>query len=713
MASTFSPSLKLELIGNGDQSGTWGTTTNTNLGTLLEQAITGVQAITMVNANYTLSDLNGVSDEARNAVLVVGGTNSAIRSIIAPSVNKTYIIANNTVGGFAIIIKTSAGTGLSIANGATQTVYCDGSEFYAASFPSTGGAITGNLSVSGTLNVTGATTLSNLTASSAVATNASKVLVSVANSGTGDNVLTSGATLSSPTINSPTLTAPALGTPSSGVLTNTTGLPLTTGVTGTLPVLNGGTGVTTSTGSGSNVLNTSPTLVTPILGTPASGVMTNVTGLPLTTGVTGTLPVLNGGTGVTTSTGTGNVVLSTSPTLITPALGTPSALVGTNITGTAAGLTAGTVTTNANLTGEVTSVGNAATVPNATVIGKVLTGYTSGAGTVAATDTILQAIQKLNGNNATNANLTGPITSVGNATSVASQTGTGSTFVMNTSPTLVTPLLGTPTSGTLTNCTGLPISTGVSGLATGAATFLTTPSSANLAAMLTDETGTGAIVFANSPTLVTPALGTPSALVGTNITGTAAGLSIGGNAATATSATSATSATTAAGLSATLVVGSGGTGITSAGTNGNVLTSNGSAWVSSAPASTGFDSGTRMPFNQTSAPTGWTKDTTAAINDAILRLVTGTVSSGGSTAFSTWNANGSTGAYTLAMADIASHTHAVGGVLQGSGNAGAGSGIATGAFITGNTNSTGGGNSHSHSLSKNIKYYDFIIASKD
>lgn len=223
MASTFSPSLKLELIGNGDQSGTWGTTTNTNLGTLLEQAITGVQAITMVNANYTLSDLNGVSDEARNAVLVVGGTNSAIRSIIAPSVNKTYIIDNNTVGGFAIIIKTSVGTGITVANGATQTVYCDGSEFYAASFPSTGGAITGNLSVSGTLSVTGATTLSNLTASSAVATNASKVLVSVANSGSGDNVLTSGATLSSPTINSPTLTAPALGTPSNGVLTNCTG----------------------------------------------------------------------------------------------------------------------------------------------------------------------------------------------------------------------------------------------------------------------------------------------------------------------------------------------------------------------------------------------------------------------------------------------------------------------------------------------------------
>jgi hypothetical protein len=72
---------------------------------------------------------------------------------------------------------------------------------------------------------------------------------------------------------------------------------------------------------------------------------------------------------------------------------------------------------------------------------------------------------------------------------------------------LVTPTLGTPVSGTLTNCTGLPIATGVSGLGTGVATFLATPSSTNLRAALTDETGTGSAVFATSPTLVTPVLG--------------------------------------------------------------------------------------------------------------------------------------------------------------------------------------------------------------
>ena len=80
-----------------------------------------------------------------------------------------------------------------------------------------------------------------------------------------------------------------------------------------------------------------------------------------------------------------------------------------------------------------------------------------------------------------------------------------------TSPTLVTPVLGTPTSGTLTNCTGLPISTGVSGLGSGVADFLGTPSSANLAAAVTDETGTGALVFGTSPVLTTPQINDTSA----------------------------------------------------------------------------------------------------------------------------------------------------------------------------------------------------------
>jgi hypothetical protein len=83
--------------------------------------------------------------------------------------------------------------------------------------------------------------------------------------------------------------------------------------------------------------------------------------------------------------------------------------------------------------------------------------------------------------------------------------------VLFTNATLTTPVLGTPQSGTLTNCTGLPVSTGISGLGAGVATFLATPSSANLRTAVTDETGTGALVFANTPTLVTPVLGVATA----------------------------------------------------------------------------------------------------------------------------------------------------------------------------------------------------------
>jgi hypothetical protein len=101
-------------------------------------------------------------------------------------------------------------------------------------------------------------------------------------------------------------------------------------------------------------------------------------------------------------------------------------------------------------------------------------------------------------------------TSANLASAVTDETGSG-LLVFATSPTLTTPVLGTPSSGTLTSCTGLPISTGVSGLGTGVATFLATPSSANLASAVTDETGSGLLVFATSPSLTTPTLGVASA----------------------------------------------------------------------------------------------------------------------------------------------------------------------------------------------------------
>lgn len=128
MASTYSTTLRLELIGNGDQSGTWGDTTNSNLGDLIEAAITNVVDITFANATYTLTAYNGLPDEARNAVLNLIGTNATAQNLVAPAVQKTYIVKNAT--GAQVTIKTSGGTGVAIANGTTRIVWCDGTDFY-------------------------------------------------------------------------------------------------------------------------------------------------------------------------------------------------------------------------------------------------------------------------------------------------------------------------------------------------------------------------------------------------------------------------------------------------------------------------------------------------------------------------------------------------------------------------------------------------------
>jgi len=203
MASTYSPSLRIELIGAGEQAGTWNTTTNSNLGTIIESAIAGYVSVSVTSANQAFTALDGAPDQARNAVIALTTTTTANFAVYAPPQEKTYIIYNTTAYTATIYNSTvlgnttAAGTGIAVVAGSKVLVFSDGTNFYSTSAADLTGAVT---SV-GTVTSLGSFTSAQLRGALTDET------------GTGSAVFAT----------SPTLVTPALGTPSALVGTNITG----------------------------------------------------------------------------------------------------------------------------------------------------------------------------------------------------------------------------------------------------------------------------------------------------------------------------------------------------------------------------------------------------------------------------------------------------------------------------------------------------------
>ena len=329
MASTYS-TLKIELIGTGEQSGTWGTTTNTNLGTAIEEAIVGSADVAFSSADVTLTltDTNA-TQAARNIRLNLTGTSGGARNLILGSgcqIEKPYLINNGLAD--TVTVKNTTGTGIAVPAGKTMWVYNNGTNVVDAVTHLSSLTLGTALPIASGGTGTTSTTFVNL------ATNVTGTLP-VANGGTGQTSYTDGQLL----IGNSTGNTLAKAT-----LTAGTGVSITNGAGSiTVAATNNGT-VTSVSGTGSVNGITLTGTVTSSGSLTLGGTLSNVS---LTTQVTGTLPAGNGGTGITSlgtgvatwlgtpsstnlraavtdETGTGSLVFATSPTLVTPVLGTPT-----------------------------------------------------------------------------------------------------------------------------------------------------------------------------------------------------------------------------------------------------------------------------------------------------------------------------------------------------------------------------------------------------
>lgn len=259
MASTFSE-LKFELIGTGDQAGNWGETTNSNIGTAIEQAITGLgNPVFTTDADLTISLTDTVAlQTARALVLNTTSTGSltATRNLVVPTIEKQYIVQNNTTGGRSITVKTAAGTGITVPNGAKVHLYVDGVNVVdAVSYFS---SLTLGAPLGFSEGGTGQTTRQAAMDALAGSTTTGQYL-----RGNGTDVVMSAIQANDvPTLNQ-----------------NTTGT--AANVTGTVAVANGGTGATDATTARTN------------LTAARSGANTDITSIALTTGTITTAPTNN------------------------------------------------------------------------------------------------------------------------------------------------------------------------------------------------------------------------------------------------------------------------------------------------------------------------------------------------------------------------------------------------------------------------------------
>ena len=226
MSSAYTPLLGLVLPVTGELSGTWGTVWNDSGTSLIDSAVAGTTTLS-TDADVTLTTTTGAANTAREAILLFSGARTALRTITAPAASKIYTVINATTGGFGVkVVGAGPTTGVTIAAGESAVIAWNGSDFIKIS--NTGGAASfTNVAISGT------TTLSGLTASTALALDASKNVVSVTNTGTGNNVLSA----------SPTLT----GTIGAAAVTLSSDLTLNGGVANGVAYLNGSKVLTTGT----------------------------------------------------------------------------------------------------------------------------------------------------------------------------------------------------------------------------------------------------------------------------------------------------------------------------------------------------------------------------------------------------------------------------------------------------------------------------------